>query len=54
MELNNLNNFDELKIFIDSILKSNLKNNNFMGGATKILDTNIEDNTDEITDTVNY
>ena len=54
MELNNLNNFDELKIFIDSILKSNLKNNNYMGSATKILDANIEDNTDEITDTVNY
>ena len=54
MENNNLNNFDEFKIFIDSILKRNLKNNNFIGGVKKILNTNLDNNNDDNSDTVNY
>ena len=53
MENNNLNNFDEFKIFIDSILKRNLKNNNFIGGVKKILNTNLDNNTDDNCDIVN-
>ena len=54
MENNNLNNFDEFKVFIDSILKRNLKNNNFIGGVKKILNTNLDNNTDDNSDTINY
>ncbi len=44
MKVNNINNFEELKSFINNILNRNKKNNNFIGGVKKILSSNIDDN----------
>ena len=46
MRDNHINNFNELKSFIDNILNKNIQNNNFIGGVKKILSTNIDDNSD--------
>ena len=55
MKNNNINNFNELKLFVDKILNKNIQNNNFIGGVKKILSTNIEDNSDfNFNDNINF
>ena len=46
MKKNNINNFEEMKLFIDKMLNKNIQNNHFIGGVKKILSTNIDDNSD--------
>ena len=55
MKENNINDFNELKSFIDKILNKNIQNNNFIGGVKKILSSNIENNSDfNFIDNINY